>query len=188
MEYISNENMVIFCIGGKARSGKSLVCDYLKKLYLDKGLKVVVSPYTKYLKKYIEEITGTKIKDNNKPRALLQNISSDIIKGKLGYKDFFINRQLEDLSIYKYFFDVVIIPDVRFPREIEEIKKHFSNVISIGVIRDNFDNGLSTDEKNDITEVALDNYEGYDYVINNNNDDNDLHSKVVKIFNDIFKE
>ena len=187
MEYISNENMLIFCIGGKARSGKSLVCNYLKELYLNKGIKVLVSPYTKYLKKYIEEITEIEIDDNNKPRALLQNISSDIIKGKLGYKDFFINRQLEDLSIYKYFFDVVIIPDVRFPREIEEIKKHFSNVISIGVKRDNFDNGLTIDEKNDITEIALDNYNDFDYVIDNNSDKN-LYNDVVDIFNTICKE
>ena len=39
------------------------------------------------------------------------------------------------------------------------------------------------EEKNDITEVALDNYNGYDYKIVNNNDD--LYFMVNDILKDI---
>ncbi len=158
---------LIFCIGGKAGSGKSLFGNYLRKELLKRNYKVVVSPYTKYLKQYIREITGKTVNNKNKPRALLQQLSSKVIKDKLGYKNFFIDRQIEDVSIYKYFFDVIIIPDVRFPDEIDALKKRFENVISIGIKRNNYNNGLTAEEKKDITETSLDNYNGFDYILNN---------------------
>lgn len=162
-----NRNPLIICICGKAGSGKSSVAEYIYNEYKKKKYDVVISPYTKYLKKYICEITGWNMKDDNKPRDLLQKLSSELIKNKLGNKNFFINRQIEDIDIYSYFFDIIIIPDVRFPYEIESLKKRYSNVVSIGVIRNNYDNKLTDEEKNDITEVSLDGYNKYDYVLYN---------------------
>ncbi len=172
----------IFLIAGKARSGKSTVCQYLKDELEKKGKRVIISPYTKYLKQYISEITGKEVTEENKPRELLQKLSSDLIKNKLNKKDFFIKRQIDDLDIYSYFFDEIIIPDVRFPEEIEIIKDRFDCVISIGVIRNNFMSDLTKEEQEDITEVALDYYGNYDYIIKN--DDNiNLQEEVIKILN-----
>ena len=167
MEFENEKKTLIFCVCGKAGSGKSLVGKYIQEEYIKKNKKVIISPYTKYLKKYIEEITGKKITEKNKPRTLLQKLSSKLIKEKLGYKNLFINRQIEDISIYKYFFDVIIIPDVRFPNEIENLKDKFKNVISICVKRKNYDNGLTKQEKNDITETSLNNYHNFDYILDN---------------------
>ena len=50
MNYI-NRNPLIICICGKAGSGKSTVGDYFFNLFNEYGSKVIVSPYTKYLKK-----------------------------------------------------------------------------------------------------------------------------------------
>ena len=88
MEFIKKEP-IIFLIAGKARSGKNTVAKIIKDNYLDQKQKVVISEITKYLKKYIEEITETKITENNKPRELLQKISAVIIKDKLDMPDFF---------------------------------------------------------------------------------------------------
>lgn len=183
MEYIYR-NPLIICICGKARSGKSTVSSYLYKLFTSDHKKVIVSQYTKYLKKYIEDVTGKDILDDSKPRDLLQNYSKDIIKGILGDRDFFIRRQIEDINFYAYFFDVIIINDVRFPMEIEELKARFDNVLSIGVKRDNYSSDLSIDEMNDITETALDGYNDFDYVIYNDNIDS-LKSDTFKLFEDI---
>lgn len=175
---------LIICICGKAGNGKGfiseIICDECKKI----GLDVVVSPYTKYLKKYISEITGWDMNDKDKPRDLLQKISSDLIKGKLKDKDFFIRRQLEDINVYFYFFDIIIIPDVRFPDEIEILKSKYPDVISIGVVRKNFDNGLNMEQKNDITEIALDDYDNYDYYIENDGTDSFCDS-VINIFREM---
>jgi len=183
---IKHRNPKIFLIAGKARTGKNKVAEYIKEYY-EKNNKVVISPYTKYLKNYIEEITDKKIDDNNKPRELLQQISAKIIKEKLGMHNFFIDRQIEDLNIYSYFMDVIIIPDVRFPEEIEKIKENFPNVISIGVTRKNFISPLTKEQQEDITEISLDNYHDYDFKIEND-EYKDLKNKVFSIIEEIRKE
>ena len=181
---LNEKTPIIILIAGKARSGKSTVCQYFKETFENMNRKVIVSPYTKYLKKYISDITGKEVTEDNKPRDLLQKLSSDLIKERLGYHDFFIRRQIEDLNIYSYFADVILIPDVRFPNEIEDIKKFFSNVISIGVIRSDFVSDLTRKQQEDITETALDNYDDYDYVISNGIDVN-LKSEVNRIIDKI---
>lgn len=166
MEFIKKEPLIIL-IAGRARSGKSLLAKYLKEEYEKQNQKVIISPYTKYLKQYIEEITNQKIDDNNKPRDLLQQISSKVIKGELGKQNFFIDRQIEDIEIYSYFTDVILIPDVRFPEEIQTIKAKFNNVVSIGITRKNYISTLTKEQLSDITETALNNYHDYDFEIEN---------------------
>lgn len=178
---------IIFLIAGRARSGKSTVGEIIKRYYRSLNKKVIVSQYTKYLKMYIENITGEIIDDNNKPRDLLQNLSRELIKKELKKDNFFIDRQLEDLEIYSYFADVIIVTDVRFKKEIDVVKEKFNNVISIGVIREEYESDLTIEQQKDITEISLDNYNGYDYkIINNKN--NDLEYKVLDILNKITKE
>lgn len=176
----------IILISGKARSGKSTVAKMIED-FLKDTQKIVVSPYTKYLKMYIEEITNTKITDTNKPRDLLQKISSDLIKKELTNPNLLITRQLEDLEVYSYFMDIVIIPDVRFKEEIEIIKAKFKNVISVRVIRNNYQSDLTAEQRNDITETALDNYDNYDYTIVNDGLTS-LKEASNKIINDLNKK
>ena len=171
MEF-KNKHPLIILIGGRARSGKSTLALYLEKEYQNQSKKVIVSPYTKYLKQYIVDVTGEQIDDDNKPRDLLQQISSKIIKGDLKNKEFFIKRQIEDIEIYSYFADVILIADVRFPEEIQRIKEHFSNVVSIGVIRENYISTLTKEQQQDITETALDNYYNYDFEVINKEEEN----------------
>lgn len=187
MQFIKKDP-IIFLVAGRARSGKGTIAKYLENYYQDLNKKVIISPYTKYLKKYIEDITGDKIDDNNKPRELLQKISSDLIKKELNKHNFFIDRQLEDLEIYSYFADIIIIPDVRFEKEIEVIKEKYSKVISIGVTRPNYQSDLTKEQLNDITETSLDNYKKYDYVITNDESVKKLHTNLLKILEEIKKE
>lgn len=182
---INYRNPKIILIAGKARSGKNTIGDILKKLYETDQKRVVISPYTKYLKRYIEEITGKEIDENDKPRDLLQQLGVEIIREKLGKRDMFITRQMDDIDIYSYFFDVIIIPDVRFPKEIDLIREKYSNVTVIKVLT-SLTNSMSLEEKNHITETALDNYsdDKFDYVIKNDNL-SILEKNVKKIYYDI---
>lgn len=166
MEFIKKESLIIL-IAGKAESGKSTLAKYLQLEYEKQNKKVIVSPYTKYLKLLIETITDSKITDENKPRDMLQQISSKIIKGELNNSNFFIDRQIEDIKIYSYFADVILIPDVRFPNEISDIKATFNKVISIGITRKNYISILTDEQQKDITETALDDYHDYDFEIEN---------------------
>ena len=170
MEFTKKDPLIIL-IAGKAGSGKTTLSNTFKKLFENDGKKVIISPYTKYLKKYIEEITNEKINETNKPRDLLQQISSKIIKGDLNKVNFFIDRQIEDIEIYSYFTDIILIPDVRFPKETEIIKEKFNKVVSIKQLIDE-------------TETALDNYHNFNFEITNNKN-TDLEMEAKKIIKKI---
>lgn len=182
-----NRNPIIILIAGKARSGKNTVSKILESEFIKEKKEVIISPYTKYLKEYIHNITDWNIEDeDNKPRDLLQKLSSELIKGKLGLENIFINRQIEDIKIYSYFKDVIIINDVRFPKEIDTIKNIFTNVVSIQVKRSNYISGLTKEQLQDVTETSLDNYNNFDYIIEND-DIESLKEDTINIFKSLQK-
>lgn len=182
-----NRNPIIILIAGKARSGKNTVSKILESEFIKEKKEVIISPYTKYLKEYIHNITDWNIEDeNNKPRDLLQKLSSELIKEKLGLENLFINRQIEDIKIYSYFKDVIIINDIRFPKEIDTIKNIFTNVVSIQVKRSNYISGLTKEQLQDVTETSLDNYNNFDYIIEND-DIESLKEDTINIFKSLQK-
>ena len=177
MKKMMNKNPKIFIVSGKARSGKDLVSDLICDYYKNKKCKKL--SYAYYLKQYVKDITGWDGSENTKPRSLLQKLGTDIIREKID-DNFFIDRIIGDIKVYSYFYDVIIITDARLVDEIEIPKNKFSNVTTIR-INNNSDNDLTLEQKKHITEIALDNYTNFDYVINNTSDYNTLKQSVNKI-------
>lgn len=177
MELLKRKVKIII-LSGKARSGKDKVADIITNYYED--LKVKKLSFAFYLKQYVKSISNWNGEESTKPRELLQNIGIDLIKNKINNK-LLINRVIEDIEVYSYFYDVIIITDARLIDEVEDIKNKF-NVITIR-INSSIDNNLSDIEKNHITEINLDNYK-FDYVIENNYDSK-LEEKVKKIMEEI---
>lgn len=180
MEFI-NKNPMIFILSGKARSGKDYIANIIQKYYPDKKCKKL--SYSYYLKQYVKDITGWDGQEETKPRDFLQIIGIDFLKKKID-NHFLINRLCEDIQVYSYFYDVIIITDARLVEEVEIPKTRFSNVISIRISR-NQDNLLTKEQKAHITETGLDNYDRFDYVIENNEDYNNLVEKVTKILREV---
>ncbi len=174
----------IYLLAGKARSGKDTVMEIITKYYENKKQSVVNLGFTDYIKNYAMKITNWDGSDETKPRELLQILGTDIVRNKIN-KDFFINRLCEDITVYKYFFDVIIISGARFPNELEVPKKLFKNVKVIKVERPNFTNELTEKQKEHITEHALDDYNNYDYVITNDGNIKDLEKKVIDILEEV---
>ena len=121
----------------------------------------ITNPLYNYAKNYFNWDGNLK----NKPREFLQEFGIDIIKNKLNKPNFLLNRLYEDVEILSNYFDTFIITDARLKSEFCSIKKKYNNVITIKVIRDNYDNGLTDKEKNHITEKDLENYNDFDYII-----------------------
>ena len=167
MEYIKKD-VKIFVLSGKAKSGKNEESKIIENYYKKENKKVIITGFTYYLKDYAKRITGWAGDEESKPREFLQQFGIEFIKEKIDDK-LFINRTLQDILIFSYFYDIIIISDARLIDEIEILKSKYSNVVTIKVIRDGFDNGLSVSEKNHITETALDNYNNFDYIIKNEN-------------------
>jgi hypothetical protein len=174
----------IFIVSGKARHGKSTVADIIKNYYTNKGLKVIDIAYAKYIKDYAMTISDWDGKEETKPRELLQTLGTDIIRKQINW-DFFLNRICEDILVYAFFFDVVIISDARYEDEIEGPKSKFKDVTSIRVINPTLESTLTDKEQKHLSETGLDHYNNYDYIIINNEDKKQLENKVLEIVKEI---
>lgn len=177
MEF-NKKNTKIYILSGKAKSGKDAVSKIITDYYKDK--KCISISYSYYLKDYIKRITGWSGSEEDKPRELLQQMGIELIKNKIN-DSLFINRLLEDIEVFSYFYDVIIITDARLVEEVEVPKQKLNNVVTIRINRNSIDNNLTLEQKTHLTETALDNYSNFDYVIDNNKDYTSLEKEVLKI-------
>lgn len=163
-----NRHPKIILISGKPRHGKDTLGLMLKEEYEKMGKKCAVLKFGKYIKDYAKEYLGWDGREETKPRDLLQFLNATLIRKKLKMPTFQARRMKEDIKVLSYFFDVLIIPDLRFPNEVDMQKKSFKNVIAIRVNRPNFTgDGLTKEQAKAINEVALDDYKDWDYVVIN---------------------
>ena len=132
------ENKIIFLISGRARNGKGTVSNILKEEYEKRGFNVCEIQLMRTLKGYLKDYFNWDGKEETKPRKILQDIGTDIIREKMNKPYFHIDRLTEDIMVLSNFFDDFIIPDVRFPLEIEKIKEVYPDAVSVQIIRDNF--------------------------------------------------
>lgn len=169
--------MKIFVICGKARHGKDTTALIIDKYFEKNNKKVINLQYSSYLKEYAKRITGWDGSEETKPRELLQYLGTEYIRKEIDNL-FFVKRMIGDLKVYSKYFDVATISDARMVEEIDELKKEFSNVYAIKVVRPNFDNGLSAEQQKHATEIALDNYDKIDHVLLNDGTLEDLEKKI----------
>ena len=169
--------MKIYLVAGKSGSGKGEVAKLIKKYYISKKAKPFITEYSKYLKMYAKDILNWD-GGEPKPRKFLQDIGVTI-RENMDMPKMLVNRMIEDIKVYSLYYDVVIISDVRFPDEIEEMKKTFKNVYSIYVVNQFAKSELSLKEQTHVTETALENYGNFDITITNDNI-NVLDNRVIE--------
>ena len=179
MEFIKKNPKKII-LSGKAQSGKNETANIIKEYFEKNNKKTVIISYAKYLKDYIKEITNWDGLEETKPRELLQQLGVELIKNKID-ENLLINRIKQDIEVYSYFFDVIIIGDARFESEIENIKDE--NTIVLNIVGK--ENNLTDEQRNHITETALNNYNNYDYIIENNQTKEELKEQIIKIMEEI---
>lgn len=160
-----NNKSKVYIISGKAESGKNTCGNVIIDYYQSKGMKVVELPFAKYIKQYAKDYFNWDSKEETKPRELLQQLGTNIIRQKLNKMDFHVDRICEDIEILSYFFDIVIIPDCRFPNEIQIPKSKFDYVKTIRMIRPNHISKLTKEQLKHYSECALDSYTDWDYII-----------------------
>lgn len=173
---MENKNPKIIILSGKARSGKDTTMNFLNEIYDN----IIQLQYGSYIKEYAKKISNWDGSEETKPRELLQQLGTDIIRKKIDNK-FFIKKMIDDIKVYSYFFDIIVISDARFKIEIDDIKNTFKNVITIHIERPNFDNGLTQEQKKHPSEIDLDNYNEFDYKLINDGNLEDLKKKVEKL-------
>lgn len=170
--------MQVILIGGKARSGKDTLADYLYEELEKMGRKPCKIQVGQYIKYYAIKYFGWDGKEETKPRDLLIKIGTEIIREKID-SNFHINRLIEDIKVLSYFYDTFIVSDVRLPIEIEKPKEEFSNVVSIKLERPYTE--TTKEQQKHITEIGLDNYHNFDYVIKNDKSLEELKEQAIEL-------
>ena len=172
--------MKIYLLAGKAGSGKDLMGRYMKTQYDFAGHNACILHITTPLYEYAKNYFSWNGNMNEKPREFLQEMGIEIIQNQLGKKYFLLDRLCEDVEILKNFFDVFIITDGRLLFEFEELKRRFPEIKIIHVIRENYDNHLTENEKKHVTEIEMEDYKDYDYIVRNTSKER-LYSEADKI-------
>lgn len=166
---------LIFVLSGKAKSGKNLIADKIENYYKNK--RCIQISYAFYLKNYVKNIYGWSGSEEDKPRELLQKIGIDLIKNKID-SNLLIRRVCEDIKVYSYFYDIIIITDARLKDEIEIPKRLFNNVVTIRIDSIYYDKKMTIEQMNHITGTNLDNYDKFDYIINDFDKLEEILSKI----------
>lgn len=174
--------MQVILIGGKARSGKDTLADFLTENLEKQGKKVCKIQVGQYIKYYAMKYFGWNGEEETKPRDLLIELGTEIIRKKID-PDFHIDRLIQDIKVLSYFYDTFVVSDIRFPVEIEKPKKEFDNVTTIKMIRNSDE--LNDAQKSHVTETGLDSFNSFDYVIENEGSLEELKEKAMKIVKEI---
>lgn len=153
----------VITISGKAQAGKDTTARLLKDQLNNNGRNVVILHYADLLKYQATTLFGWNGKKDEAGRSLLQKLGTDIVRKY--NENYWADYVVGVLKMYDGEWDYALIPDARFPNEINQMKEQF-DCITIKVISD-YDNGLTEEQKNHPSETALDDF-SFDYTIVNN--------------------
>ncbi len=163
MENITRKTVVI-PVGGPAQNGKDTIGGKLEKCFTAAGKNVLVIHHADLLKYMAKSMFGWDGQKDEKGRQLLQYMGTDVVRKKR--PDFWVEHILSLLDLFDGDWDYVIIPDSRFPNEIDAYKEAGYKTTYIRIVRPNFVSPLTPEQLNHPSETALNDYEPDILVIN----------------------
>lgn len=156
--------MKVVLISGKARHGKDTFAEMVRQKLVAKGHRVLVTHYADLLKYVCKTFFGWNGEKDEAGRQILQYVGTDIIREK--EPDFWVDFIVRVLKLFPDEWDYVLIPDTRFPNEIDKMRDAGFDVTYLRIIRPEFDNGLTGEQKSHKSETALDHIKADIYLIN----------------------
>lgn len=157
--------MNIITISGKAGSGKDTFGSFLTNQLEQDGCSVLVTHYADLLKYILKTWFGWDGVKDEAGRSLLQRVGTDVVRRQ--DPDYWVRFTCEMLSFFPHEWDFVIIPDARFPNEIDVMAKSFA-VTALNIVRP-ASRALVGEQAAHISENALDGY-SFDLEIINEGD------------------
>lgn len=165
--------MKIICISGKAQHGKDTVAGMLRTQLEADGYRVLVIHYADLLKYVCRTFFGWDGAKDQYGRQLLQYVGTEVVRKKR--PDFWVDFVTEVLTLFPAQWDYVLIPDCRFPNEIEAIRNAGFCATHLRVVRRGFDSPLTPAQQLHPSETALDDCSP-DYCLSNHGTLSDLHT------------
>ena len=180
---------IILLISAKAQHGKDTFASAFKKEAENKsGYKTLIIKYGDILKYVCKEYFNWNGETDEVGRQILQQVGTNLCRNN--NPDVWVNCVIEIVKGLQTEYDFVCIPDVRFPNEITawENTDFFTFTVRLTRVNEDgtpFDNGLTEEQKQHPSEVALDDYR-FNYEIYNQNI-NDINAAAQAILDDILK-
>lgn len=170
--------MKVVLISAKMQNGKDTFAELLKEELECNGKRVLIAHYADLLKYICKTFFGWDGLKDEKGRSILQYVGTDVIRHQC--EDYWVKFMMEFLFMFRNEWDYVLIPDTRFPNEIEYVKSSWVGgygTNTVRVTRPNFDSGATKEQLSHASECALDDYE-FDVRILNEGTIDDLRVKV----------
>lgn len=172
--------MRVICISGHAQHGKDTVAHIMYETLTEQGYRVLVTHYADLVKYVCKMFFGWNGEKDEYGRTLLQHVGTDVVRAQ--NPDYWVGFISDMLHFFGDNFDYVLIPDTRFPNEIEKLKKDGFIVEHVRVWRDNFESTLTEEQKHHPSETALDSVAPDALIVNAGS--MDLLRKSVELFLD----
>lgn len=152
------------CIGGRAQHGKDTTAKMFYDCLVEQGYKAIIVHYADLLKFICRNYMGWNGEKDEAGRTLLQYVGTEVVREKR--PNFWVDFVVDVISLLDDKIDFVIVPDTRFPNEIDRVRERGYPAAYIKVIRSAFDNRLTDAQKKHPSETALD-YTKPDHVLVN---------------------
>ena len=170
--------MKVICISAKAQHGKDTVASFMKECLEAKGKRVLVTHYADLLKYICKTFFNWDGQKDEKGRTLLQQVGTESIRSQ--DENYWVAFVADMLYFFGDRWDYVLIPDTRFPNEIDYLKDAGFEVLYIRVIRENFETSLTEEQQKHPSETALDEYEA-DVILYNDSTLENLKFSVERL-------
>ena len=170
--------MEIILISGKAMSGKDTSAIMIKEQLEAKDKKVLIAHYADAVKFICTKYFDWDGNKDEKGRTILQRIGTDVVRTQ--EPDYWVGFVKSVLELFPDEWDYVLIPDCRFANEVESFKRDGWPTKSVRITRTNFESSLTEEQKNHISETALDYYE-FDYYVYSESGLEELEQEIIKL-------
>ena len=176
-------------LSGKSGSGKDMMAQFMKEELAKHGQKALVIHYADAVKWFCRDFLDWDGKKDEVGRTLLQTVGTDIVRAK--HPNFWTGIVVGLIQAFEPYkdFDVAIIPDARFPNEVDISLQNLKNSVSVRIERTV--NGepwvnptLTEDQRNHPSETSLDCF-AFDYVVHNDEGLDTLRESARTILEDL---
>ena len=177
-------------ISGKAGSGKDTVAQFMKEELEKHGKRVIVIHYGDAVKWVLRDFFNWDGKKDTVGRTLLQHIGTDVVRTQ--FPNFWTGIVVGLLKSFEPYsdFDIALVPDARFPNEVNIALENLQNCVAVRVNRRNADGSewinpnLTEEQRNHPSETSLDCF-AFDYVIHNDEGLNTLEESAKTVLTDL---
>ena len=182
--------MKCIIISGKAGSGKDMTAHFMREKLEEKGKRVITIHYGDAVKWVLRDYFDWDGKKDEVGRTLLQMVGTDIVRAR--HPNFWTGIVVGLIQAFEPTsnFDVALVPDARFPNEVDISLENLKNCVSVRVERTNEDGTpwinpvLTEDQRNHPSETSLDVF-AFDYIVHNDEGLDTLRESAQTLLKDL---